>query len=361
MTNKTLLQDNLLWPDSLADKIYDGFSSKQLKNICGKELLIYDEQLPYGSSAWLNWPVEIYSFGRCYRQWLNLPSWFPLSLYGDHGIAQSGMLAPHEIDHKGKVFLTWQKDRAKNLKKKYKKKILRIPHPWIIFNRINNIKKRNNAYGTLVFLPHSNVGTKILDYDFEKYFSKLNSLPKKYHPLVLCMHQHDVKKNFYLKIKKYKLPIISIGNTSSVYFVERFYNIISRFNYATSSSGGSELFLCEEFNLKYFIRGDAPNYFNFGLDQIPKGILKPIDKIGIKLLNKKKKLFSEFPPKASKAKKVFVQDMLGLDVDFDKAKKKLLIFTIQETLLNFHLIILYIFLGLIKKIKYKLLKVLYDK
>jgi len=358
MTNKALLEDNLLWPDSLSGKIYNGFSNKQLKSVCGEELLIYDQQLPYGSSAWLNWPVEIYSFGRCYREWLNLPSWFPLPLYGDHGCKHSGIMDPHEIDHKGKVFLTWQKDRAKNLNKKYKKKILRIPHPWVIFNRMYNIKKRNNIRGTLVFLKHSNVGTKILNYNFDKYFSKLNSLPKKYHPLVLCIHQHDVKKNLYLQLKKYNYPIISAGNTSSVYFVERFYNIISRFNYATSNFGGSELFLCEEFNLKYFILGNTPIYFNFGLDQIPKGILLPPDEIGVKSLNKKNKLFNEFPPKANNSKKYFVKDMLGLDVNFNKAKKKLLIYVIQETLLNFHLTILYILIGLLKKVKYKLLSII---
>jgi hypothetical protein len=358
MNNKILLEDNLLWPDSLSDKIYNGFSNKQLKSICGKELFIYDAQLPYGFSAWLNWPVEIYSFGRCYRQWLNLPSWFPLPLYGDHGCKHSGILDPHEIYHKGKVFLTWQKDRAKNLKKKYKKKILRIPHPWIIFNRMYNIKKKKDRCGTLVFLPHSNIGTKILKYNFDKYFSKLNALPKKFHPLVICMHQHDVKKNFHLQLKKYNYPIISAGNTSSVYFVERFYNIISRFNYATSSFGGSELFLCEEFNLKYFILGDAPKYYNVNLDQIPKGILIPPDQIGIKSLNKKNKLFKEFPPKESKAKKNFVKDVLGLDVDFNKAKKKLLIYVIQETISNFHLVILYIFIGLLKRIKYRLLSII---
>ena len=50
--------------------------------------------------------------------------------------------------------------------------------------------------------------------------------------------------------------------------------------------------------------------------------------------------------------------MLGLDINFNKAKKKLLICVIQETLLNFHLIILYILIGLLKKIKYKLLSIL---
>jgi hypothetical protein len=357
MANKTPLQDNLLWPNSLVNKIYTGFSNKQLESICSHELFIHDEKLPYGSAGWLYWPVELYSFGRCYRQWLNLPSWYPLPLYGDHGVTHSGIMAPHEINAKPKIYLAWQKDRAQKLKKKYKKKILRIPHPWMIFNRIYDLKKKDDAYGTLVFLPHTNDNIKIINFNFDKYFFELKSLPKKYHPFVICVHQHDVKNKLYRKIKKYNLPIISAGNTSSVYFVERFYSMISRFNYATSSSGGSELFFCEQFNVRYFIFGDTPKYLNLGSNEIPLGILKPLDEIGKKFLNKKK-LFSEFPPKENKFKKKLIKETLGLDVDFDEAKKKLLIFLKNETLSHFYLIILYILVGLLKKIKYKLLRII---
>jgi len=323
------LPSDLLYPDNLTEKIFSGFSNEELELICDWGLRGYDKKLPYKPAHWMYWPAELYSFGRCYRDWLGIPSWVPLPIYGDHGVALSGQLSPHEIEAKPKVFVTWFKDRAESLAKEKQKDILRIPHPWITFRRKYGFEKFPSAKGTLVFYAHSNSGIEIVDHDWDGYFSELKNLPDEYHPLVICMHRHDVEKGYHRHIRKYELPIISAGETSSPYFVERFYDIISRFQFATSNSGGSELFYCEELGVRYFIYGEKPVYINQGHDQNPFGVLKPQNNLDRETGEKKRRLFGQFPPKSNFEKDGFVREILGLDVDEKLAKAQL-----KQALLN---------------------------
>jgi hypothetical protein len=262
------------------------------------------------------WPVELYSFGKCYRDWLNLPFWAPLPLYGDHGVnVRSGGLAKHEQEAKPETFLTWDKRRVASLRKEAKKKIIHIRHPWVTYRRKHGLKLKKEARGTLIFYSHSNAGIEILDHDWNKYFLELKALPDEFHPLVICMHRHDIQKGYHKTVKKYGLPIISAGETSSPYFVDRFYDMISRFTFATSNSGGSELFYCEEFGVRYFIMGEKPKYFNFTDEQIKKGVMQPENSHAKYLENTKRRLFTQCPPLQSEEKVRFVSETLGLDID----------------------------------------------
>ena len=159
--------DELLWPLNLSKKIYSGFSSNELQYISDINLIDKNKNLPKKNVATMYWPVELYSFGRCYREWLNLPDWFPLPLYGDHGINPGGLLDDHEKNTKPKIFLTWNTYRAKELRKNSKKKILQIQHPWIIFRRSNSIKKKKDSKGTLIFLFHSSDGYKFSKFNYK--------------------------------------------------------------------------------------------------------------------------------------------------------------------------------------------------
>jgi len=329
-----LLPRDLLWPNRLAEKLFSGFLNEELELVCGWGLGGYDRTLPYKSAHWMYWPAELYSFGRCYRDWLDIPSWTPLPIYGDHGVNFSGQLSPHEIEAKPKFFITWSKDRAESLINAGQKKILRVPHPWVTFRRKYGLKKLSSAKGTLVFYSHSNDGIEIVGYDWDRYFYDLKNLPKEYHPLVICMHRHDVEKGYHLRIRKFGLSIISAGETSSPYFVERFYDIISRFKFATSNGGGSELFYCEELGIKYFIFGKSPTYINFGSSDLPLGKMVPRDPVSIKCNRLKNDLFRKFPPIKSNEKDIFVSQVLGLDTDLNESKELLKKHLYREFLRN---------------------------
>jgi hypothetical protein len=327
MKNLTrVLPDHLLWPSNLENKIYLGFNNKQLQTICDWKLNGYDLKLPKKFSSWIYWTVELYSFGRCYREWLGLPFWMPLPLYGDHGISNEPFFSPHEANSKPKHYITFSKSRFKYLKKEKKKTLLRVPCPWVLFRRRHKLKKKKNAKGTLIFFSHTCDGIEIKNYNFDKYFKKLKAMSSKYHPLVICMHMHDIKKGYHLKIRKYRIPIISAGETSSPYFVERFYSMISRFNFATSPRGGSDLYYCEEFGVSYFIKGTEPLYVNFNNKNKPLGLENSA------AIKKQIKLFSNFPPKRYKYHRRFILETTGISINQEKAKKFFYRYLIKEYL-----------------------------
>ncbi len=319
-----------LWPKNLEERIKLGFSDDELELICDWGLGGHDKCLQYKPAKWIYWPVELYSFGRCYRDWLNLPSWIPLPLYGDHGVAWSAELAFHELSSKPKVHLTWYKSRARSLADRKEKYIIHITHPWITYRRKYGINKKADACGTLIFFSHSNDGVEITDYDWESYFGELKKLPDEYQPLVVCMHRHDISKEYHKAIRKYNIPIISAGETSSPYFVDRFYDVISHFKYATSNTGGSELFYCEEFGVKYFIAGKPPAFIDNGDYRLPEGEDELESQMENAAITKKRELFCRFPPVPSVQKDEFVRDVLGLDVNIEESKSQLKKYLIIE-------------------------------
>ncbi len=340
-----------IWPTNSQYSIENGFSDDELENMISENQLIKDN-LTICSPKWMYWPVEIYSFGKCYREWLGLPNWFPLPLYGDHGVFLYEKLSKHEESAKPNVHLTWFSDRSKSIQKNSTKKIINIPHPWILYRRRHNISKRENAKGTLIFYSHSNEKIELLNYDWDKYFNDLKNLPNKYHPLYICMHKHDISKKVHRNLRKYGIPILSAGETSSSLFVDRFYDLVSRFNYATSNFGGSDLFLCEELGLEYFIFGEKPVYHNFGDLDFPLGEMKPLDNIGKEASLKKYNLFRIDSSSSKMERTIFVSNVMGLNVDEAKARVEM-ITALRKELLRHSTEVLFVliktFLSCLKK------------
>ena len=312
------LPDAQLWPNHLASQIYSGFSDHDLEMICDWGLRGYDQLLPYQNGACLHWAAELYSFGRCYRDWLGLPSWSLLPIYGDHGVIRRGSFAPHERKSKPSVHLTWFDKRAASLQQCTHKKVLNCPHPWIPFRHKYKLTKKSTSKGTIVFLSHTTHGIEIFNYNFQKYLGQLMMLPVEYHPLVFCMHRHDVEKKYHLDLRKYRIPLISAGETSSPYFVERFYSMVSNFNYATSNSLGSAHYYCEEFDVPYFLYGDKPAYVNISDQESPLGPLQA-DALAKSMEDYEKVLFA-FPPTPSNEKRAHVRSLLGLNADEEKVR-----------------------------------------
>ena len=315
---------DLLWPAGLHGKLKTGFSDQELEALCDWGLRGHDATLPYRGAQWLYWTAELYSFGRCYREWLGLPSWAPLPLYGDHGACTKGELASHELKAKPRMHLTWYKDRAEFNQGLSEKSVVRVPHPWVTYRRRHGITKAAQAKGTLIFYAHSNNGIEILDYDWDGYFKELQQLPDAFHPLVVCMHRHDVEKSYHLKIRRFGFPIVSAGESSSPYFVDRFYDLVSQFEYATSNSGGSELFYCEEMGVKYFLKGDEPVRTNLSHPEAPIGPLVARDAIAARTGLRKRNLFASFPPYPSQEKAKFVADVLASDLDESECRRLVL-------------------------------------
>ena len=307
--------DNL-WPFKVSVK--KGFSCSQLENIVDPEgIKRIDRELGVRSLPYLYWVSEINGFGKCYRDVLDFPWFVPIPIYGDHGVCFLSYFEPHEEENRCSYHLSWYRKRVESLRKKNLKKVIHIPHPWILYRRKNNIRLSENPSGTLVFYSHSNVGIEVRGLG-EDYFSSLRSLPREYHPIVICLHQHDILKGVHKQIESHGFPIVTAGSTSSTLFVDRFYSLIRMFKFATSPLGGSEVFYCHELGVKYFVFGSQPRVVNVSHAQKPLGDLESNECLLTSSSNRvKRKLFSKDVMHRSdlmRDRDEFVDEVLGLDL-----------------------------------------------
>lgn len=330
-----------LWPKQEKIDFHHGFDDGYLELLCTEEVDSEIDKRFYfkAKSPVLFWTTEVYGFGRCYRKWLNWPSWLPIPVYGDHGVQLSGTFAEHEVSNTSNYYLSWFNQRIDKISKLNQKKVIAITHPWIVYRRLCGYEKKINSKGTLIFYPHSIEGMDIISYDWDLYFERLTKISVDFMPFVICMHRHDINKGCHKQLRKYGLPIVTIGNPFSSFFVDRFYDLVSHFSYATSCTGGSELFYCEEFGVRYFIFGDEPIYYNYSHDQMPLGQVKYADDTERLSNLLKKEIFSTIPPQSSYFRDKFISSVLGLDNDYKTVVTYLKSIFISETIRLFPLII----------------------
>jgi hypothetical protein len=288
----------------LNKNIYFGYTDNEMEFLAGSP--IADK----GIAAWVYWTSELYSFGRLYRDWAFYPKWLPLFIYSDHGVTNDSGFSPHELTNNSNVHFTFNVERSTNSANSIKKEVKCVPHPWVTYRRKNNITQNINAIGTLIFFSHSTSGTDFMGHDTDEYFDELKRLPDKYQPIVLCMHMHDICKGYHKNLHKHGIPIVTAGNTSSIYFVDRFYNMVRQFKYACSNSVGSQLYYCIEMGIPYFLIGSMPKAINYSSNKVIGVDPEPFQK---EVLNIEKNIFYARCDDVSLQQKIYVEWMLGLN------------------------------------------------
>ena len=302
--------DELIANDNFLKYPHCGFNELQLKYL--------SQNIPSTLSE-IYWPHKAYSLSSCYRLMIKKwPKLIPLPFFTDHGIDLRYGLQKHDLYNDAKLHVAWNRYREPSNKiigEIYnEKKIIFCCNPWVYFRRVNNIQLSNNAMGTLVFFPHSNHKISCDTYNIDKYINDLNDLPKKYHPIVICLHSHDLNGGIYNRLRHLSCRIVSAGNNLSGRYINRFYNLIRNFEYATSPNGNTDLFLSHEMGLKYFIFGDRPIFDSE--DDVELGPMQ--QSIAVSDLDiKKLQIFSQFPPQNNIIKTNFVNYVLGVEF-FDK-------------------------------------------
>lgn len=301
-----------LWPDSSKFTTRTGFPDEYLEEICTDRVMQFDLARGFYDEPEIFWTQSIYSLGRCYRDWLRWPRWLPIPAYTDHGVWQSPSLSHDEVKSNAQLHLSWNRFKVANSMVS-NKKVIQVSHPWVFHRRREKISKKANSFGTVVFVPHTVPGTSI-EADWDRYFSNLRALDDVFRPFVLCVHMHDVRKGLHKRLRQYGFPIVTAGETLSPRFVDRFYDLISSFNYATSAVGGTELFLCEEMGLRFFIYNHKDAYLvNENLVEKPAGHIEAnSEMLRVSLHARKVDLFSVIPPKYSEEKAEFIDGFLGL-------------------------------------------------
>lgn len=272
-----------------------------------------------GVYPWAHWTSEIYSFGKCLRFWTKYPRVFPLFVYSDHGVGLHSHLFQHELENPAKVHFTWHPVKAQRYSSFAYKKVLLVTHPWIFYRRLHGITRSKKPEGTLAFFMHGTTAVKWVGHDSEEYFEKLRALPGKFQPVVLCLHMNDIKAGLHKELRRYGFPIVTAGNTSSTNFVDRFYDLVKNYSYATSQVWGSYAAYCVELGIPYFHLGERPELVNIADPNLPAGVAPQYwDDFHEDSAKKAEALFSLPVDIVTDEQRAFVESVLGFDSRLDR-------------------------------------------
>ena len=259
--------DLVSWDFNNVDKfLKEGFDDLTIEALCDHDYVQKDLFFGGKKRPQLFWPVELYSYGKCYRQIYNWPDWLPLPVYGDHGVDQGGALRDHELRSLSKYHLYFHCDKFTSIKDNEAGKIpLHVPHPWVVYRRERKFVLRQNQRAVLLFVPHTVESVRHEDFErkFSLFIEEARLAYSDFNTIALCIQMHDVRKGLHRELRKYNLPIFTLGNSLSEFFVDRFYGLVGNFSHAASPSSGSQLYYCVEFGLRYHLLGER---IQFALD-----------------------------------------------------------------------------------------------
>lgn len=302
-----------VWPLGLT--LDDGFSDSELEELAGPSHGSR-EGLPRSAVPWLFFASEMYSHGKTLRSFLGWPVTLPIPVFSDHGVAFQPQLIGPEEANASRVHLSWSSWRGVVPQGKKRRALVGCVHPWVPYRRTLGVKRNRDAQGTLLFVPHSVPGHLAEDYDFGKYFDDANRLPPAFRPRAICIAMHDVHLGLHRSLRKFGLPIVSAGNSASPLFVERFYDIVRRFSFATSPTVGTQTFICEELGVEYFLFGERPKR--------PASIIAmPNYAAGADRELFVESNFRHLPGENGAKKQELVRSALNLDLDIDATRRRL--------------------------------------
>jgi hypothetical protein len=264
-------------------------------------------------APWAYWTSEHYSFGKCLRAYTGFPRWLPLFVYADHGVGLNSNLYPHELANTARVHLTTLRQKAERYAGQAGRRVVHVPHPWIHYRRAVGIERHESPRGTLAFFTHHVPGLKWENHDTERYFELLRSLPPQFHPLVICLHMHDVNAGMHRDLRRQGFPLVTAGHTSSPRFVDRFYGIVRGFAYGTSQIWGSQTAYCVEMGIPYFFLGERPRLVNLDHKDWPPGEVRLDDEVFRTLTARSEALFGEPVAAVTGEQRDFAAKALGLD------------------------------------------------
>lgn len=224
----------------------------------------------------------------------------------DHGVTFLEHLAPGELANSAKLHFTWSRARAGL--HVGDRTIRRIMNPTVMFRRAHGIFRRPEAKGTIVFVDHSfPTGDVYASFDWAKYARDLRSLPEQMLPVVFCLHSHDISWNLHKELRTYGYDLVTVGNPEHPDFMVRFYDLITRFRFASSTNPGTAIFLAEEAGVRAFLLGKRISLEPAIHDRVE------FERHNVAEVDTE---FRRMPPERSYKRDQLLTDHLGLDVPF---------------------------------------------
>ena len=274
----------------------------------------------------LSWTAEIYGLGKSLRYISEYPQWLPIDAVFCHGVNFEPRLYKHERENPARIYIGWHPQLIENNNTINSKKIIRIPHPWVRYRHLMNYQLQESRSGTIVFYPHT-TGSDRLEWDPRSYLESLRGLEEKFQPITICLHHHDATPNNRKLIEEYNFQSVTLGDPFSRMFVDKFYELVCQFKFATSTDWGSQTAYCTELGLPYFYFGKTHSIVNVSDENLPKGLVKHEHQDAEELYKKARSLFSHQYDYVTEDQLKYINEMMCLRNDFDyKNLKKILIY-----------------------------------
>jgi hypothetical protein len=323
-------------------------------NIKLENLSINPNLFKKGYAPWIRWESETSSLGKTFRHYGFYPSFLSLFINSDHAVHSESKIWPNEINSKY-PYITWNFRKYKKLLK-LKINAFYVRHPWVFYKRKINFLKKDKK-GTIFFFPHSGQSSKPIIKDLDEFILEIKNINKKYHPISICLLFTDIEKKIHIKLRKYKIPLITAGHINNINFVDNFYKMISLFKYAAAPKTnfiGSSFFYCIDFGMPYFFIGKKDlkymNLGNFLKDKVIK-INSFYDKIDRKKIFFLKKKFNKPYELLLKKEQILITRFLGKDSTINRLQFSLILW--KNFFINLHIFLSVFLKEIIKKILMK--------
>lgn len=257
---------------------------------------------------------EVRNFGLnlIIKDYANFPRFLPLPCHMEHGWTPLSKALKSDLATDKPLMMVFNKRQAEAWKKKSKIPVEIMGCPFIHYKNKHNITKKADAKGTIAFPGHSTYFLKYR-FDIKKYCLELQKLPKEFHPITICLlwlDYIDPTANIYREMG-FKVVTAGPKITNSLEFVQKFYDILSSYKYATSNDVGSYSFYAIDMDIPFFLTGIYPVIINKNRRDInsPESSRVRDLKWGKKSID----IFSTGPvQKISKSQREFVEKEMGM-------------------------------------------------
>jgi len=217
----------------------------------------------------MNW-YSTYGLYAIIRDYAGCPPTLPLWCRFEHGWNPLPEPNAYDAMTDQPLMLVWSRRRLREWQAKSRIPAVVIGAPFVHYRKSRKIERDPEASGTVAFPAHS---TRLIDsvFDIDGYCEKLKSLPSEYQPVTVCLHIHDIERKKDEIYKRNGLNVVSAGPllVQGFEFVQKFYDILRKFKYATSNQVGSYSFYAVEMGIPFFIYGEPAVLKNTGEPLMP--------------------------------------------------------------------------------------------
>ena len=251
-----------------------------------------------------------YSLNRIIRLMAGFPEDRPLPCRYEHGHTPFNDRPINDLKSKKRLMLVYNKRRLDTWQQYSKKTAFIIGSPFVQYRRLKNIYKAKDANGTVAFPFHSTASVHGF-FDREEYCRRLSELPSAFHPIKICVHEHDLQRGLDKIYREQGFDVVTAGVREKPDFVDKFYEILRHCKYATSNAFGSYLFYAVEMGIPFFIYGPEAHGRHVNKKGVPGKFIRIKDhKYGEYIEN----LFSTYPDvEITEEQRTVVEQEIGVN------------------------------------------------